>query len=165
MIPSLNHSRRTPRQNPKWVIICNTNSGTKTCKPTLHKGRLVIPRCLALVTDLVFGSKIDQTARQSGVDIRIVHDPQKLDQITKTDSFDLAIVDLDVPDLAVGRAVDAIRSTQPKLPIIAFMPHTRTDLADAARRSGVERVLARSAFVTQLPAIMNQLAADQNQTK
>lgn len=116
------------------------------------------PRCLALVTDLIFGSKIGHMGRQTGVETRIVSDPAKVSQAGQAESFDLAIIDLDIPGLVIGRVVAELRAAHPDLRIVAFLSHVRADLADAARRVEIDTVLARSAFVNQLPAIFSDLA-------
>jgi CheY-like chemotaxis protein len=40
------------------------------------------------------------------------------------------------------------------LPTVGFVSHVQTDLIDAARRSGIDEVMARSAFTFQLPEIL-----------
>ena len=42
--------------------------------------------------------------------------------------------------------------------MIAFVSHVRVDHAEAARAAGASRVLARSAFVKELPELVTQAA-------
>ena len=42
------------------------------------------------------------------------------------------------------------------IPTVGFVSHVQTDLIDAARRAGVDQVLARSAFTQLLPEILQR---------
>ena len=41
-----------------------------------------------------------------------------------------------------------------KIPIVGFASHVQTDVIEAARKAGVDDVLARSAFTQRLPEIL-----------
>ncbi|HLL39636.1 MAG TPA: hypothetical protein VK357_08200, partial [Rubrobacteraceae bacterium] len=41
------------------------------------------------------------------------------------------------------------------IPVIGFLSHVQKDLAVAARESGCDRVMARSAFTKDLPEILS----------
>ena len=60
-------------------------------------------------------------------------------------------------DLETQGAVEAIERCRTMLPtprIVAFGPHVREDLLAEARDAGADDVLARSAFVTRLPQLL-----------
>jgi hypothetical protein len=45
------------------------------------------------------------------------------------------------------------------VPVVAFASHVRADLIAEARAAGADRVLARSAFVAELPALVARAQA------
>lgn len=60
-------------------------------------------------------------------------------------------------DLEADGAIDVIERCRTMVPtprIVAFGPHVRDDLFAAAREAGADEILARSAFVTRLPALL-----------
>lgn len=73
----------------------------------------------------------------------------------------LLIVDLDAEDALEAIALAAGASPRPR--IVAFVSHVRAELASEARRAGADEVMARSAFVTRLPALVAPSAPDQRQ--
>ena len=68
------------------------------------------------------------------------------------DGAELVLVDLEA-DEAV-EAITRCKEAQPPPRIVAFGPHVRADLFEAARDAGADEVLARSAFVSRLPQIL-----------
>ncbi len=97
--------------------------------------------------DLIFSSKISSTGVAVNVAVRVVRDVGDL-----VPGAALLLVDLE----AQG-AIDAIERSRTMVPtprIVAFGPHVRDDLFTAAREAGADEVLARSAFVTRLPALL-----------
>jgi AmiR/NasT family two-component response regulator len=44
-------------------------------------------------------------------------------------------------------------------PVLAFAKHTDTDVITAARKAGIERVVARSGFEAALPTVLQEAAA------
>ena len=71
------------------------------------------------------------------------------------------IVDLDGARVPWRDALAALRAEPSlrELPVVGFLSHVRGDLAEAARAAGASRVLARSAFVAELPRLLGALAA------
>jgi len=109
---------------------------------------------VALVTDLIFATKITSTAASLGVAVRICRNSSSLVSETEAVCPPTAIVDLnaDVPD-----PVDAIRqlralNRRPR--IIAYVSHVQADLARAAREAGADDVMPRSAFAANLPDLL-----------
>jgi DNA-binding NarL/FixJ family response regulator len=114
----------------------------------------------ALVDDLLFLSKIQQTAQHLGVAVKSAC----LEDLPKLASEDVAnalIIDLNHRS---GKAVEVLRSLKSDLKtkdvaIIGFVSHVQTDLIAAAREAGCDLILARSAFVSQLPSLLQRLLA------
>jgi len=116
-----------------------------------------MPQLLALVDDLLFLSRIREAGRAAGIEVRAVRGASDLLDAARNDGR-LVLVDADSERLPWKAAIAALRaepSTAP-LPVIAFVSHVRADRAEAARAAGASRVLARSAFVEQLPDLVAQ---------
>jgi DNA-binding NarL/FixJ family response regulator len=120
---------------------------------------------LAAVEDLIFLSKIQQTARLAGVEIEVVA-PRQVHARLSDPSVRAAIFDLNHRS---GSAVDVIRAVKSdgatrQVLIVGFLSHVQGDLAAAARDAGCDMVLARSAFSQQLPQLLRQLAGEDGHT-
>ena len=111
---------------------------------------------LALVDDLLLGSKIRAAAQSLDQPIRFVRGRTPVVVEIRQHQPSLVIIDLnrEAPD-----TMDAIRSIKAapdlaSIRLIAFVAHTNTDLIKAAREAGIDTVLARSAFFSSLPQIL-----------
>jgi DNA-binding NarL/FixJ family response regulator len=108
---------------------------------------------VAIVDDLLFGSKIRAAAEAAGRRVTFVRHGGRVEDAARVAGASLVIV-----DLAGSGAADAIRAVRalegPRIPIVAFASHLRADLIAEARAAGADRVLARSAFVTELPTLV-----------
>jgi CheY-like chemotaxis protein len=117
----------------------------------------VTRRVLAAVEDLLFRSKISETADALGVEAAFPRNPKKLLEALRAAPPDLLIVDLNSPrfePLELLRTVnsdDELRSVG----TVGFLSHVQGDLALAAREAGCDRVMARSAFVENLPRVLS----------
>jgi DNA-binding NarL/FixJ family response regulator len=114
---------------------------------------------LTVVEDLIFLSKIRQTAREVGVLIEPT-DLKKVKERILSRPARAVIVDLNHRS---GNAVEAARAikTDPAtahVQVLGFLSHVQTDLARAARAAGLDQVLARSAFTRELPDLLRKLA-------
>jgi CheY-like chemotaxis protein len=116
-------------------------------------------RVLALVDDLLFLSRIREVAREAGAEVRPVRDSADLVAAAR-DGGRLVLVDADSSRLPWARAVAALRAdpSVASLPVVAFFSHVHADRADAARAAGCSRVLARGAFVKELPRLIEDAA-------
>ncbi len=117
---------------------------------------------LAVVDDLFFLSKIQQTAQLVGVPVEPV-EPQKLAERVAQIPVRAVILDLNHRS---GSAVEVLRAiktdpTMSRIRVLAFLSHVQTDLAAAARAAGCDALLARSAFTQQLPQLLLKLAKEQ----
>jgi CheY-like chemotaxis protein len=111
-------------------------------------------RVVAAVADLMFGSKIRGAAQQLGVDVDFVRNEEALHAAAATAR--LVLLDLDARWLDAARAIAALKADAGTADavVVAFVSHVRADAIEAARDSGADRVLARSAFVRELPALL-----------
>jgi DNA-binding NtrC family response regulator len=110
---------------------------------------------LALVDDLFFQAKILETAKHLGITVRTsTTGDAMLAEIAK-DAPKLVIVDLNARGAPL-QAIERVCAAAPGLPLIAFLSHVQTDLAQQARTAGCMQVMARSQFTRELATILAQ---------
>ena len=114
---------------------------------------------LAVVDDLLFLSKIQQTAQHVGVAVKSAR-PADLAKLAIEDIPNALILDLNDRS---GKALQALRALKADLKtkdmaVIGFVSHVQSDLIAAARDAGCDLVLARSAFVSQLPSLLQRFS-------
>lgn len=110
---------------------------------------------VALVSDLVFGSRISAIVAHLGLTVRVVR--SSADLLTNLADVGGAVLDLTaVGDIA--ELVAAIRRARPGLRVAAFVPHVQVALARAAEAAGVDAVKSRSEFTKVLPEVLADLA-------
>ena len=112
-------------------------------------------RVLALVDDLLFLSRIREAARGTGAEVRAVRGPGDL-VASARDGARLVLVDADSSRIPWAEAISALRSDPAlaPLPVVAFLSHVQAARAETARAAGCTRVLARGAFVQELPHLI-----------
>ena len=109
---------------------------------------------IAFVTDLIFSTKITSTAAAMGAAVKVVRSIDKLDARLAMGIDRLAMVDLDCDDVDVCAVIRRMKAISAPPRIIGFVSHVRTELIASARESGADDVMARSAFVNKLPALL-----------
>lgn len=114
-------------------------------------------RVLAAVEDLLFKSKISETATQLDVEASFPRSPKKLLDALRESPPDLLVLDLNSARFEPLELLRTIRSDNATrdVPTIGFLSHVQKDLAVAAREAGCDRVVARSAFTRDLPKILS----------
>ena len=114
-------------------------------------------RVLAAVEDLLFRSKISETAQAVGVEAAFPRNPKKLLEELRTAPPDLLVLDLNstrFEPLELLRTVNSDAALR-EVSTVGFLSHVQAGLALAAREAGCDRVMARSAFVENLPRIVS----------
>ena len=114
---------------------------------------------LAVVDDLLFLSKIQQTAQHVGVAVKSAG-PTDLPGLAIEDVPNALIIDLNHRS---GKALEVLRTLKSDLKtkgiaVIGFVSHVQNDLIAAARDAGCDLILARSAFVKQLPSLLQRFS-------
>lgn len=125
---------------------------------------------IALVTDLIFATKIKSTADELGVPLSLVRTAQALEDAAGS-GLNVAIIDLNAEGLD---PVDAIRRCKaksqtlagqtaagpddvPHVPvIIAFASHVQRELIHEAENAGADLVLPRSRFSAELASLLER---------
>ncbi len=108
---------------------------------------------VALVDDLFFQSKLIETAKQVGVELRTCGTPDALTAEVSKSTPRLVVVDLNGQSNPLA-AVECIHSLDREIPLIAFLSHVQTDLAAQARAAGCRDVMPRSKFTRDLATIL-----------
>jgi CheY-like chemotaxis protein len=112
---------------------------------------------LAAVEDLLFRSKISETAEHLGIEAGFPRSKGKLLEALRESPPDLLVLDLNsarFEPLELLRTVKSDETTQ-RVPTVGFLSHVQGDLAVAARNAGCDHVMARSAFTKDLPRILS----------
>jgi CheY-like chemotaxis protein len=119
-----------------------------------------MPHVITVVDDLMFHSRIREAARGAGVEIRSARTPGDLVEAVRAGGR-LVLVDADSSRLPWAEAVRAMRAeaSLAAVPVVAFLSHVHVERAEAARAAGATRVLARGAFVQELPRLLAAAAA------
>jgi CheY-like chemotaxis protein len=117
---------------------------------------------LALVDDLFFQARLAETARKLGVTLKTVSTGATLVKMLEAapdgvpgDLPRLVIVDLNARQGAV-EAIEQLQRSGNPIPIIGFLSHVQTDLAERARAAGCKQVMPRSSFTANLSEILSQ---------
>lgn len=116
-------------------------------------------RILAVVDDLFFMAKIQQTARQLNVALETVA-PGAVASSLAAGGVSAILLDLNHRS---GAAVSVLKTLKGDarirgIPVVGFLSHVQADLAKAAHAAGCDVVLARSAFSQQLPSLLIKLS-------
>lgn len=110
---------------------------------------------VALVDDLFFQAKLQETARQAGVALQCVRSAEALLEHARQAPAVLYIVDLN----ACGNPLSAIaqlRAVDRNAKLVAFLSHIQIELAEQARAAGCHEVLPRSKFTRELANILQR---------
>jgi len=113
---------------------------------------------LALVDDLLFSSKIKTAANQLGVHVAFARSSERALAEMRVAAPALVILDLNNPRIDPLRTVESMKAdpSLSSVPTVGFASHVHTEVIEAARRAGVDEVLARSAFSQRLPEILSR---------
>lgn len=111
---------------------------------------------LGLTADLVFASRIRAAATAVGATVHLTRSAEELLARARETAPRLVLIDLDARTADPVEAIRRLRATPETaaVPIVAFGPHVSREAIAAARDAGATRVLARSAFVRELPALL-----------
>jgi PleD family two-component response regulator len=114
---------------------------------------------LALVDDLMFTSKIRAAAQQSGATVRFARSPNAaLTEMRGTPPPRLVIFDLNNPRTDPLGTIAAMKRDPAlaAIPTVGFVSHVDSATIDAARKAGMDDVLARSVFTARLQEILQR---------
>lgn len=110
-------------------------------------------KVLVLVDDLLFMTKIAETARHVGVELQTVGTVEALVAEAQAGAPRLVIADLNARCGAI-EAVGAVRAAGCASPVVGFVSHVQVELAERARAAGFDEVLPRSQFAREVAGIL-----------
>jgi len=114
-------------------------------------------RVVALVDDLFFVSKMLETAKHVGVELKTAANTDALLDLLQQAPAALVIVDLNARQGGLA-ALQRLHATGNTLPVIAYLSHVQVELAEQARSAGCSQVMPRSQFTQELAAILRSAA-------
>ena len=113
-----------------------------------------MPDAIAVLTDLIFRTRIESTAQSVGRGMTTVASIDALSKALEAREVDLVMVDMSLPAESATQAITTAK-THPSAPqVIAFVSHVETEATQAARAAGADTVMARSAFTAKLPELL-----------
>ena len=115
---------------------------------------------LAVMSDLLFRSKIDEAARRNGLQLRAAKSLEQLDRHLGNSEPAVVFVDLEADSPEPTAAINRIRQLAggSAIRIIGFAGHTNIAAIEAGRAAGATIVLARSGLTSQLPTLLERVA-------
>ena len=111
-------------------------------------------RCIAIVSDMIFATRIAGTAEKVGAKCQIVSNPSALQDALESDEPRTVLVDMSCDGIAPAEAIRTVKSRFPNTRVVAFYSHVQTELGNQARTAGADDVWPRSAFVQRLPQVL-----------
>jgi CheY-like chemotaxis protein len=106
-----------------------------------------------VVPDLLFATRILETARLSGIETVSMLAAAAHDAV-RNHPPDLLIVDLEGPEaITLIRGIKSDPATA-GVTVIGFYPHVAREVRSAALAAGADQVLPRSAFTMRLPQVL-----------
>ncbi len=120
-----------------------------------------MPSVVAVVDDLFFVSKLQETARLVGAPLVIVRAAAfHLDDLRRQKPA-LVIFDLNNTSVNAAELIRQIKSDAElkEIPVMAFFSHVQVELQRAAQEAGCDQILPRSQFTATLPQLLRQAAS------
>jgi DNA-binding NarL/FixJ family response regulator len=111
-------------------------------------------RVLGLVRDLMFRSKIDAGCEALGVEVAYASSLEAASARCAELKPSVVMVDLSEKNFAAEPTMAALREAAPGARVIGFASHVDLKALAGAREAGFERVLSRSEFAAQIPALL-----------
>ena len=104
-------------------------------------------------SDFFFETRICDTARELGREVRCFSEADKIAELLSTESVSLLLIDLSTMSNCLEE-LPRYRSVSPKLMVIAFGSHVQTDLLKRAREADCDTVMPRSRFTSELVKLL-----------
>lgn len=113
---------------------------------------------LCIVDDLLFSVKISTAAKALRVGVYFERSADMVIVRVREKQPSLVIFDLNSARLRPLEAIAALKADPAlqRVPTLGFVAHVQTETIAAARKAGIDEVLARSAFAEQLGEILTR---------
>jgi CheY-like chemotaxis protein len=111
---------------------------------------------VALVSDLMFGSRIREAAARLSVSVRTARGKEALLEACRAEPPALVLADLDDGRVDPLEAIRSLRrdAALAGVAVVGFVSHVDVERAAAAQAAGCSQVLSRGAFVQELPRLL-----------
>jgi CheY-like chemotaxis protein len=111
---------------------------------------------LCVVDDLLFSVKISTAAKALGVEIYFERSAEMVVPRIREKKPSLVILDLNSAKLQPMEVVATLKADPDlkHIETLGYVSHVQTDVIAAARKAGIDEVLARSAFSERLAEIL-----------
>jgi len=116
---------------------------------------------LAIVDDLFFVGKLQATAKQAGVPLRILRAADFQLEKLRAEPPALLILDLNTTSASAVELIRLLKADAElaAVPVIGFFSHVQVELQRAAREAGCDEVMPRSKFTAGLAQLLQRHAA------
>ena len=113
---------------------------------------------VCVVDDLIFSIKISTAAKALGVEVYFERTPAQVLPRVREKQPSLVIFDLNSTKLRPLETIAAMKAdpSLATIPTLGYVSHVETGTIAAARKAGVDEVLARSAFSERLGEILTR---------
>lgn len=116
---------------------------------------------IAVVSDLIFSTKITSTASAVGAAVKVARSLERLDEHLAAGAS-LVLIDLDSDGVDPIAAIGQCKRASPPPRVVGFVSHVNAARIAESRDAGADQVLARSAFVSKLPGLLAEFASGGN---
>ena len=110
-----------------------------------------MPRVVAFIPDLLFGSNVQGALSAGGHEVELV--------ATLEGAVDADVLVVDLTADAAARIEMARAARTPETPVLAFYAHVEADVKSAAEQAGFELVVPRSRMAREGAALVDRLSA------
>ena len=114
---------------------------------------------VAVVTDLIFSTKIVGTARALGIDAQAVATVEALDQVLAGGGVRLVMVDMSLAGETAEESIRRAAAYHPLPTVLAYYSHVQGELVKLAEAAGATLTMPRSKFSGELPAILKRFCS------
>jgi CheY-like chemotaxis protein len=108
---------------------------------------------VAAIPDLMFRSKVLETARQLSVEVSVARDADELVRRVREEKPRLVLLDLGDARVRALESLPALAG----IPVVGFLNHERTDLMEQALAAGCGEVLTKGQFSAGLPGLLRRV--------
>jgi|WetSurMetagenome_2_1015567.scaffolds.fasta_scaffold25117_2 CheY-like chemotaxis protein len=113
---------------------------------------------LAALDDLMFTSRIRSAAQAVRADVRVAKTTDDLVSAARASNPKLILIDLNARGIDAPAAIARLKADPAvsAIRVVGFVSHVDAAAIAAARSAGIDEVLARSAFVSRLAALLEE---------
>ena len=115
--------------------------------------------CIAIVSDLIFATRITGTAEKVGAQCKVVSDRNALQDALESENPGTVFVDMNCDGISPEEAIRAVKSQCTNARVVAFFSHVQTELKEQAKAAGADDAWPRSVFVQRLPQLLEDVQA------